>query len=333
MEPTPTTQTTTSRVELTEPQKNILNLAMPFAETFAKNPPRLSSAPFTAGYNGLMNAGEAVGRAAVNPMAEVAARARDTHARLTNPALLDAASNPHLQSYIQAAVRPITESFLEDTLPGIRSGAVASGQYGGSRQAIAEGIASGRTSRAIGDTSAAIASQGYGQGLQAQQSALGMTDMISDVQLDPSRALFALGEGRRAERQAQLDEIHKRQLFEQLRPLLMGQELIGLVNATPGATAVATGPGPQKPSPFQQILGGASAIAGLIGPLLSLSDARAKRIGARVGTTDKGVPLYTFQYNDSDETRIGPIAQEVATMIPEAVYDVGGLLAVNYGAI
>lgn len=92
---------------------------------------------------------------------------------LLNPNILNASSNPYLQSYMEAATRPLEQQYAEKIMPGIAGSAITAGGYGGSRQGIAEGLASRGLSQASGDTTAKIASEGYGQGLNAMLGGLG----------------------------------------------------------------------------------------------------------------------------------------------------------------
>lgn len=75
--------------------------------------------------------------------------------------------NPYLDDYVRRAMRPVQEQLTEKLLPSIRSGAVNTGQYGGSRQALAEGTAIGDATDTMGDISARMYSDAYGQGLNA----------------------------------------------------------------------------------------------------------------------------------------------------------------------
>lgn len=71
---------------------------------------------------------------------------------------------------------------------------------------------------------------------------------------------------------------------------------------------------------------------GLVGGMLS--DRRAKKNIRRVGQTDDGLPIYTYEYKDGGPTQMGVIAQEVAEVKPEAVVPhESGMLAVDYSKI
>lgn len=52
--------------------------------------------------------------------------------------------NPYLDQQANAITASLTRNMNENVMPGIRSNAIAGGQYGGSRQGIAEGLATSR---------------------------------------------------------------------------------------------------------------------------------------------------------------------------------------------
>lgn len=57
--------------------------------------------------------------------------------------------NPYLRDQMAALTGQYQQSFLQNTAPQLRAGAMASGQYGGSRQGIAEGIAQGNAATGL----------------------------------------------------------------------------------------------------------------------------------------------------------------------------------------
>lgn len=91
------------------------------------------------------------------------------------------------------------------------------------------------------------------------------------------------------------------------------------------SNSTTTEPGPTF---LQMLLGGMSGIGGLIG---AISDRRAKTDIRRVGTTDGGLPIYTYRYINGDPvTYMGIMAQEALETQPEAVIDTGAILLVDY---
>jgi hypothetical protein len=61
------------------------------------------------------------------------------------------------------------------------------------------------------------------------------------------------------------------------------------------------------------------------------SDERLKEDIEPVGALYDGTNVYRYRYKGDDTPRIGVMAQEIAMDRPEAVHDIGGWLAVDYG--
>ena len=79
---------------------------------------------------------------------------------------MDVNNNPYLQQAMQAAVRGIDQNYTDagGVMSGIRSDAGLAGQYGGSRQGVAEGIAASRHNQQVADTIANMATSAYDKG-------------------------------------------------------------------------------------------------------------------------------------------------------------------------
>lgn len=71
-----------------------------------------------------------------------------------------------LDPVVKSAMRRMTESFNESVMPGINQGAIAAGQYGGSRQGVAQGLAAKGLANALSDTSANMYNQAFQQSEQ-----------------------------------------------------------------------------------------------------------------------------------------------------------------------
>ena len=193
----------TTEINLTPQQKKLQQLAMPDIKEYAKSNIKLPAktvTPFTkeqtTGQNlalaavpqqqQLAGAGSTAtkdllagqpGSAGVVSAAPTVGNFADPKAGtgnfLTDGSALNPSTNPALQAAITAATRPMTEALTEDILPAIRGEAVTTGNFGSSRQGIAEGLAAGRTQRQIGDTAAGIANEGYKSGLDAMTKSYG----------------------------------------------------------------------------------------------------------------------------------------------------------------
>ena len=117
---------------------------------------------------------------------------------------------------------------------------------------------------------------------------------------------------------------------------------LGMVNQQ-NITAAQAAQAQARASQSAGIMGGLGALggglaqgagaAGGFGALFALSDRRAKHDIKRVGTTDGGLPVYTFKYNGSNTTQMGVMAQDVEKKNPNAVVEINGVKAVNYSQI
>ncbi len=179
--------------------------------------------------------------AAQTQLPQLATQATGAYNTLLNAP--NVASNPVLQQYIQAALRPLEQSLTQNILPGIRGEAGTTGNVGGSRQGIAEGLALQEFTRQGADVSTRIMQDAYARGLQAALGALGQTQNVFGAALAPSAAVGAVGAERRTLGQAQADA-----------PFTAAQRYLSLISDNYGGTT--TTPGAQG-NPLLGALGGA----------------------------------------------------------------------------
>lgn len=78
---------------------------------------------------------------------------------------------------------------------------------------------------------------------------------------------------------------------------------------------------------FGDILGAAASMA------MMASDVRLKTDIRRVGTTNGGIPIYTYKYKGDDVTRMGVMAQDVEKTNPDSVREIKGYKVVDYNLI
>lgn len=254
--------TTTTTQQILSPQQNeLLGLAMPGFRDFAANPPKRYQGETVAGFDPSQTAGQEQALGAAGAQDQLAR----SGANASNFALNDALkveSNPYLGGYMDAATRPINQSLTESQLPSIRGSAVQTGNFGSSRQGIAEGLASGRASQAIGDTTSKIASTAYGQGLDAQMKALGLLPQTQQAQTTGAATTSGVGDVRQAMQQALINEKVGGYNYDQMLPFLVSQELAGVASGLPGGGAVSTGT-QQSSGGMSGALGGAASGAAL----------------------------------------------------------------------
>lgn len=80
-------------------------------------------------------------------------------------------NNPYLDKQAAAITGQLTRNLQENVMPGIRSEALASGQYGGSRQGIAEGLAASRMNQDLAPALTGL----YGSAYENAQQRMGAT--------------------------------------------------------------------------------------------------------------------------------------------------------------
>ena len=261
------TQTVTNinQQKLGPSQQKLFDLAVPELAHRIKKPPKLYPKSVVPDFNKLERTaqGEAL-TAAGGPVSSIAKHATQGVNFLTSGQALHPHSNPALAKHIQGAIRPVFTELTERALPSVRGGALASGQYGGSRQALAEAQTTERATQAALDTSSKLASEGYQSGLDAMSRALYATPTIANLNLAPSVVKSGVGAQQRALETAKLQEASSRYLAEQMTPFNIARTLAAIASGLPeGSTSgTATGPAPST-NRGTSILGGALAGAGL----------------------------------------------------------------------
>jgi len=256
----PQTQTTTQ--ELSPEQRQLMNLAMPGVTQFAASVPQRYQGTTIAGFDPSQVAGQEGALQSAGTQEALARGGAGTTLDWLSPNALDITKQPGLQGNIEAATRPITQALTEQALPAIRSSAEQSGNFGSSRQGIAEGLASGRASQAIGDATSNIVSKAYGTNVDAQLKALGLLPQTTQTQTAGDLTTSNVGDVRQAMSQAQLGEQVGNFNWDQLAPFLQSKDIMSLLTGLPGGSTTTTASGPQK-NMLTSSLGGAASGAAL----------------------------------------------------------------------
>lgn len=238
-------------------------------------------------------------------------------------------TNPALQSTINAAVRPIYQDFTDPggVMSQIRTGAQDAGQFGSSRQGIAEGIAAGRYANAASDAAAKVATEGYNRGLDTFSRTLAFAPQALQTGLMPAQILSGVG----AQNEMQASEIENylsnAAMWQLNAPWAPLQNYASIVfgGANPSTKSVTSGGGGDN---TLQTIGSAASLAMM---LALFSDRRLKENVQAVGVDQRtGLPLYAFSYRGQPNRYIGVMADDVAQLYPEAVHEIAGYSAVNY---
>lgn len=264
--------------------------------------------------------------------------------------------NPFIGEVENRAIARGQEALLQN-LNQVSAQAARAGAFGGSRQAIQEGVAQAEAAKNVADLSAQLRMQGYNQaagllendlarqmaGTEVQMRAAGMLPGIAQAQqgaaLTDAATIEAIGAQRQALQQAQLQDQYQRFMEERNYPIEMLNLRLGATSATPyGTTQTKTQTG--GPSGSNWLSGAGTALTAATTamkflPLLFGSDERMKTDIEKVGKDDEtGLTMYAYRYKGDPKSYpkvVGPMAQEVEKKYPEMVEERGGRKTVNLG--
>ena len=135
-------------------------------------------------------------------------------------------------------------------------------------------------------------------------------------------AMADVGDQRRALTQAGTDADIARYNYESMSPYQALANYMGSISGDYGGQSTMTQPGPSALSSLGQIAGIASMF----------SDERLKENITQIGSFN-GLGVYEFNYLWSPAKMVGFIAQEVEKVLPEAVKEILGYKAVDYGKV
>jgi len=179
----------------------------------------------------------------------------------------DVQNNPHVQGMIDISNRSIADDFMQRINPAIEGGAVAAGQYGGSRQGIAQGLAAEGAAQAAGDASTRILNDAYGRGLEAQARGLALSPQTMQLGFLPGQTAERVGSVLQGQEQRGIDEAMARHNFSQNEGWDRLSRYNQLLNGGLGfSTQTSSMPGG---SPVAGALGGAmtgAALPSMLGP-------------------------------------------------------------------
>lgn len=246
---------------LTPEQRELMGLAMPGVRSFAASVPQRYQGSQVAGFDPSQTAGQEQALSAAGTVGQLGGAGANTSNYWLSPQALDVNNNPAIGGAINAATRPVYEQLTRSVLPAVRSDAISSGNFGGSRQGIAEGLASQGASTAAGDISSKIASDAYGQNVKAQLAALGLLPQTQQAQLAEATTTSGVGDVRQNMAQQLLNEQVGNFNYDQYAPFLQSKEIMSLLQGLPGGGTVSTGSTPEKNKAMGALGGAASGAA------------------------------------------------------------------------
>ena len=236
----------------------------------------------------------------------------------------------------------------------LNSNAIGAGAYGGDRAGVAQSILANQQQTAQAPVIAGLNQSNWNQalsefntqqqtGLQAQEYNAGQLGAMANqygtlagqaqqAGLQGAQANLQAGMIPQQEQQAIDTALQNQYLTQQSYPFQTTGWLGNIIEGTgslSGGTGSTTSPGPSTTS---QALGAATSGLGILGSLMSLSDARVKDDIRPIGKTFDGQTIYRFRFKGDPRTQIGLLAHETERKHPGAVGEgLGGLKHVDYG--
>ena len=175
-----------------------------------------------------------------------------------------------------------------------------------------------------------LQSQAANRGISVDAMIAGMSQAEQTALMSTLQAatIGGVGDAQQAQDQAKLTEEADKFMAEQMLPFAQLQDVAALTFGMPGGgtMSTSTGPAPQGPGTLSKVAGAAGTVASLAG---MFSDRRMKTDITEIGELKNGLKLYSFKYLWETITRTGFMADEVAKVIPEAVWAVGAFLRVD----
>lgn len=233
----------------------------------------------------------------------------------------------YMNPFMQQVIDPVRQALQQQQgqqLSQQQAEAIRAGAFGGDRAGLQRAQLMGQQQLAMGNALSPLYQTGYGQALQAAQ-----TDLARQLQAaqgigaqGQQAAQAALGaatlgqQTEQAGKTALYNQFQQQQMFPYMQAQFLGG-LAGALGPLTGSTTVQS----QAQSPFGMFL----------------SDPRAKTGVTRsepdeVGRLHDGQKVYAYRYADGGPAQIGLMADEVASMHPDAVgVRPDGLMAVDYG--
>lgn len=214
----------------------------------------------------------------------------------------------------------LVQNTIDRIMPGINSSFAGSGMSGSGLHA--QNLASGVSSGVAG-----VLDNAWQQGENRALQAAGMVPGINNAAYGAVNFLDTMGRGNQQQNQAEINAAVLQDQQAQTADLNAIQDYLALTSGVGGMFGVQSSRQSQSPG-LLGMLG-----FGLQAAPLMFSDRRLKENVKKVGKTDDGLNVYTYNYKGNPLRHMGVMAQEVEKVKPGAVGEIGGFKAVDYGAL
>ena len=174
--------------------------------------------------------------------------------------IMDVGNNPYVQGAAQASIDPVFQELYRTTLPSIGSEALVNNAYGGSRQQLAQGLATGEATREALNSTRQLYNDAYDTGVNNYIKALALAPQTLSAMSIPGTTLDAVGQQKQTYQQALMDEAARQWDFYQQAPWDQLGNFSNMIQGFYGgsSTGFSTADTPQA-SPVVSAAGGAMA--------------------------------------------------------------------------
>ena len=184
--------------------------------------------------------------------------------------------SPYQQAVTDIEKREATKLYESQVQPQLAAQAAKIQPFGGSRQAILEGMAADTQQRLLGDIQAKGSQQSYQDAIKrfaADRTAQGqagaqlaqMAPNLFKAQLGELGAMQTVGEQKQAQSQTALDEAFRQYALEQNYPYDTMSKYQSVVTGAPLGRTEFAPPAPRTPSTAQTLMGGIGTLANAYG--------------------------------------------------------------------
>ena len=278
--------------------------------------------------------------------------------------------NPFTSSVINATL-PIMQQNLGLSQDQQQNAANSANAFGGSRQAIQQGVTQAQGAMGMGQMAAQLNQANFAQGMGAAQQAnlanqqAGLTGNAQQIaaggalgtlggqQMQNNLANYGMLTSGGALQEQQQQNVINAQISQLAQAQGYPAQQLGVLESALGMTPYNSGTSGSSASTTEQQTSNPAAIAtgamqmmgSLFGSggagtaLLGLSDRRLKTDLTKVGKHHSGIPIFSFRYKGDPKHYpkvVGPMAEDVAKIAPHAVSAIpgsGGKMAVNMGVL
>jgi len=168
-------------------------------------------------------------------------------------------TNPFFHGTAQAMIRPASQTLTREVLPQIDQGSVVSGNYGGSRQGLAQANAINDWQQNVLDTLNQFGTNAYDIGLRTQTGAMALAPGLIQANLMPSQVYGDVGDRFQTQEQLGINADIDRWNYWQNLPQQNLQNYANFVFGSPSGTYGSSIMEAPQSSPLLSMIGGGLA--------------------------------------------------------------------------